>query len=123
MADIDSLKANVKRLKLEIKRAKKDLKEAKDNEAVNVYFHDKTNLQIVQEICENLVGERGETVNACMDHLKGVYINIYDYVEGDYEQTCFSLQDLKKRCIKRGYFKLDRAKNEHLKALLKKLFF
>eukprot|EP00050_Salpingoeca_kvevrii_P012553 m.23470 g.23470 ORF g.23470 m.23470 type:complete len:156 (+) comp4126_c0_seq2:300-767(+) len=92
--------------------------------SVNAHFNDQTELDILQEMVRNLTEEEPpETKTACRKLLDGVYINIFDYVDGDYSEACDNRQALRRRCQLRGTFPLERAKNEHLQGLLKKLFF
>jgi len=120
---LEQLDINRKQLEKKKKKLEKELEEERRVEAVNDYFEGKSKLEIVQELCQNLLGDQSDTVTGCLELLKGTYINIFDYVDGNYEKTCDSVQELRKRCRERGFFNREKAKNENLRPLLKKLFF
>ena len=75
----------------------------------------------------------GLSLTKCRKELKGIYIHIADYVNGNYkDQTTIikavtweerrkAKQRLRKRCLKIGFFPREKAKTAHLRALLKQL--
>eukprot|EP00005_Dracoamoeba_jomungandri_P008157 CAMPEP_0174270950 /NCGR_PEP_ID=MMETSP0439-20130205/46344_1 /TAXON_ID=0 /ORGANISM="Stereomyxa ramosa, Strain Chinc5" /LENGTH=94 /DNA_ID=CAMNT_0015360647 /DNA_START=391 /DNA_END=675 /DNA_ORIENTATION=- len=85
---------------------------------VDAHFSKRDKLDVLQEICNNLLGECGDSVSACKRLLDGVFVNIFDYVEGNYKDVFDSKKALLKRCKKVGFYPKERAKEENLRSLL-----
>jgi len=102
---------------------KEKVKSIRDYHKVNEYFEGKSELTILKEMCQNLCDEVPSTKSQCRKLLKGVYINIYDYVDREYWRKVATIRQLRYRCKERGYFNRERAKSEGLRHLLKILFY
>lgn len=99
-------------------------KSKKNIAKVNAYFKNKTGLCALQEAVTNLLNipaYQAHEMNEpqCKKALKGVYINIFDYVAKKFNQQKKNVWLLKKRCEVRGFYPLKKAKSEGLKVLLK----
>merc|ERR1711974_15350 len=81
---------------------------------VNEHFRGKTHLECLREIIRNVMVDvqPKDTVTQCKKQLEGTYINIFDYVDGDYGQAVTSKRKLRTRCNQRGYFATHDAKSE-----------
>merc|ERR1719197_435234 len=126
LSQIEELERKLAKLQVKESRLAKERSEEVKIGEVNDYFDNfKSKLEIYQEVCKNLLGEVPDSVSKCEELLKGVYINIFDYVEGNYDKTFENLSELRKYCRKGnpGFFPKERAKSENLRCLLKKLFY
>lgn len=102
------------------------------NEGVNNWANGRSHLEMVQEMCKNLLDLREDeipvTINRCKHLLRSTYINLYDYVEGRYYMKKQTARDLLQRCkqLKRergyGFYSVENARTEGLKDLLRGLF-
>lgn len=102
------------------------------NEGVNNWANNRNHLELVREMCENLCRLREEdvprTITKCKELLKRIYINIYDYVQKNYDFQMRTPRALIRRCkqLQRergyGYFPIQMAKAVGLKDLLRQLF-
>jgi len=119
---LNTLTLEKERIDKEIKKVKKQIKKAKDIEKVNEYFDGRDHLEIIQEICENLLGNHGDTISKCQKMLDEIYINIFDYVDEEYDNLYDNKKDLMKRCRTRGFFPKLEAKSQGLKDLLETFF-
>lgn len=102
----------------------KKQKRASDVEKTLEHFRGMTTLlEMLQHICDELLGEHGPTITQCRNMLKKnkKFINIFDFVDGKYDKVCSSRAELRKRCEKRGFFPLKKAKRSLLKELLQNL--
>ena len=68
------------------------------------------------------MNEVPSSITQCKKILKGVFINIFDYVDGKYDLKQPDRKALKNRCRERGFFPKKKAKSEHLNQLLQHLF-
>jgi len=91
--------------------------------AVSRHFEDMSRLEIVQEMCLNLTGEAPHSITQCKLLLRGIYINIFDYVEEKFDQKFSSKRKLANYTKSSGkVFPLRKAKSANLRYLLKELF-
>ena len=91
---------------------------------VDAYFKNKTGLCALQEAVTNLLkipANEAHEMNEpqCKKALKGVYINIFDYVAKRFNQQKKNVWLLKKRCEVCGFYPLKKAKSKGLKVFLK----
>ena len=133
-----------------IKEYKRQLavwEEIEDLESVNAFFEDRyggdaggkrDKLAAANDILHFLRLESSKTsLRQCKQAMQGVFINIFDYVEGktaeengDQRKADSIRKDfvfntrtaLLKRCKKRGFYPRDQAKNEHLQLVLVNMF-
>lgn len=119
---IEKLSLKIRTLNIAKKKNENKLARARDHERANNYFSEMSNLEALQDLCANLCHERPSSVNKCKNLLATIYINIFDYVEGNYEYKYNSKQKLLRRCRKKGFFSREKAKSEGLRGLLKYLF-
>ena len=123
--------------------------EIEDLESVNVFFEDRYGgesaaggkrgkLDAANDILRFLRLESPKpSLGQCKKAMQGVFINIFDYVEGktaeengdqrkadSIRKDCVfhSRAGLMKRCKKRGFYPRDQAKNEHLQLVLVNMF-
>ena len=104
-------------------KKKKNKATTADIKNVNAFVASKTPLCVAQEAVANLLKvPRKDTkvmsMRACKRALKGVYINIFDYVAKKYKKQVSSLNLLRKRCEVRGFYPKEDAKSNNLKVLL-----
>ena len=114
-------------------RPRKSTKEERregEIEQVNAHFAQfKTSLEMMQSMCERLVGTSGASKSACRAILAGVYINIFDYVQNIDNETRLrelilsSKKQLLRRCKEKGFFPLASAKSSELKELLQHILY
>eukprot|EP01035_Chromulina_nebulosa_P019794 gene19794-25736_t len=85
--------------------------------------HHLTNFEDKEIFLPGERGSHGDTISKCQKMLDEIYINIFDYVDGDYEDHVFdNKRDLMRRCRNRGFFPKDEAKSQGLKDLLETFF-
>eukprot|EP00051_Salpingoeca_urceolata_P006692 m.88584 g.88584 ORF g.88584 m.88584 type:complete len:134 (+) comp14947_c0_seq3:492-893(+) len=124
-AELAALAIEDERLRRRRERLERELREEEAIRDVLEHFGDRDELDILREMVENLLGEDSDDLSrtACRDLLRDVFINIFDYVQGDYDQICDTKRELRARCRRIGFFPKERAKAEGLRALLKVFFF
>jgi hypothetical protein len=102
------------------------------NEGVNNWANGRSHLEMVQEMCKNLLGLREDefpvNITRCKQLLRSTYINLYDYVRGRYDMQYGSARELIQRSkqLRRergyGFYSVENAKTEGRKHLLRGLF-
>ena len=129
-----SLVASFKHEKQRLRnRQQQERKQEKKIKEVLKYTEGMTELKILQDMCDKLrdfidLGKDGAvpgTRTQCKSHLKKIYINIFDYIQGIATGKFLvlkSVSELNKRCNKIGRFPLERAKSKGLKVFLKNLY-
>lgn len=102
---------------------------ASKNDIVGAYFFfkNKTPVMVAREAVSALLGiplskTKKMSMWLCKKKLDRVYINIFDYVVGDYSLQMKTLGELRRRCRQRGYYPKKKAKTEGLKIFLRHLF-
>lgn len=101
-------------------------------ESVESWAGCRSHLEIVQEMCRNLLqleeGEVPSSITQCKKLFRLIFINIYDYVDGIYDKRFKTIVELRKRCknLQRnrgyGFYPIKEAKSDGLKDLLRTMF-
>eukprot|EP01114_Cavostelium_apophysatum_P004866 TRINITY_DN15299_c0_g1_i1.p2 TRINITY_DN15299_c0_g1~~TRINITY_DN15299_c0_g1_i1.p2 ORF type:complete len:112 (+),score=21.59 TRINITY_DN15299_c0_g1_i1:60-395(+) len=106
----------------------KNSERAQHEERVRRYFGHKTSLEVMQEICNNLIGSQPDSVKAGKRMLseRKIFIHIFDYVDfvskrAEEPLIFHNRRDLRNRCKEIGYSRKIQAKEEGFGVLLKKL--
>eukprot|EP00054_Salpingoeca_dolichothecata_P038876 m.14725 g.14725 ORF g.14725 m.14725 type:complete len:127 (-) comp9285_c0_seq1:46-426(-) len=93
-----------------------------DMQRVEEHFSGLSLDDIYADLCKNLLKKTPQSHRQAKRWLKRVFINIFDYVDGNYDKTYRHRYQLQQRCRKRGFYSKDKAKNDNLRALLHVLF-
>lgn len=125
---LGKVERKIETLREKEKAIRKRLKKERDTANVNRRFDGMDTIQILRDMVKNLAPTKYRAApamskSACLAALRGLYINIFDYCDEEYDRCFNNRRDLIRRCDKRGYFPAERAKNVHLAGLLRKLFF
>jgi flagellum-specific peptidoglycan hydrolase FlgJ len=112
-------------------------KKYQDVQEVAEHFEGKSHLEMIQEICRNLLPDEEIPTSVTMGKalLEPIHINIFDYVAGRYEYVYDNIDDLIDRCeelknstdetingARIGYYPVQAAKNEGFRDLLRSFF-
>jgi hypothetical protein len=112
-------------------------KKYQDVQEVAEHFQGKTHLEMIQEICRNLLPNEKTPTSVTMGKalLEPIHINIFDYVAGRYEYVYDNIDDLIERCeelknstddtvngARIGYYPVQAAKNDGFRDLLRSFF-
>jgi hypothetical protein len=113
-----------------LRKLRKYVKEQRERVVFQAFEQTETSsnrLEMFQEACVNLGTPEDDipgSITKCKGLLRAKFINIFDYIVGDYHEQVDSLKALRKRCKKKGTYPLDKAKHSYLlKALLKTIHF
>jgi hypothetical protein len=91
------------------------------NQVEDFFAQMSTQLQVYNAVLIFCGEAPQSTVTQCKQILKGYYLNIYDFKDNVQGFIFKSKPPLIKRCHQRGCYPKNRAKNEHLRALLRHL--
>ncbi len=105
----------------ETRRERRRQQAAADAEEVNEWAAGRTTLELISEICQQMIDETPSSIKEGKEMLNDVFINIRDYVKGDYDKRCENMSELR-RSVKKRCFPLEQAKTEGLRYLLKNVF-
>eukprot|EP00039_Didymoeca_costata_P020349 m.340963 g.340963 ORF g.340963 m.340963 type:complete len:135 (-) comp19659_c0_seq1:105-509(-) len=122
---------------LERSMRRMEIKENSGIKAVNEHFNSFGNeLQMLKSMVRRLFPKENvpKSKTKCRKLLKGVYVNIYDYVQEVVKQNnlkhVYYIEDndnarrlFRKRLKARGTYPLEQAKSDDLRGLLKTIFF